>query len=92
MPEKAGVYRVIDRKGTVQYVGSAKNVDRRVQEHVRTGMVQPGDRVSVTIFHGNTGQNTVGDYEVKEIERLQPKQNIHPGAPGRPWKQNPRKL
>lgn len=86
LPNGKGVYRVIDQNNTVQYVGSSNNVDRRVQEHIKSGMVQPGDTVSVTSFHGNTGQNTVCDYEVKEIDRLNPVQNIHPGGPGRPWK------
>jgi len=85
LPEQIGVYRVKDQSGQVQYVGSSNNVNRRISEHKRSGTIVEGDIVSVTKFHGNTGQNTVGEYEKKEIKRLNPKQNEHPGAPGRPW-------
>ncbi len=85
LPAQKGVYRVFDRNGICRYVGSSNDVDKRVTAHVRTGTIRRGDIVSVTTFHGNTGQNTVADYEVREISRLNPTENIHPGGPGRPW-------
>ena len=37
-PKRAGVYRMLDRRGNVLYVGKAKNIAKRVISYTRTGL------------------------------------------------------
>ena len=81
MPEKPGVYRMIDEKKNVLYVGKAKNIKKRLQSYVRptgnnnriTKMVSLIKDVEITITENETDALLL---ELNLIKSHKPRYNI----------------
>ena len=81
MPEKPGVYRMIDEKKNVLYVGKAKNIQKRLQSYVRptgnnnriTKMVSLIKDVEITITENETDALLL---ELNLIKSHKPRYNI----------------
>lgn len=85
LPQNKGVYRILNRNGVVKYIGSSNNIHKRMISHRQSGVLLKGDRVTAIIFHQNTKQKTILNYERKEIKKFNPIKNISSGAHGRGW-------
>ncbi|MDC0070359.1 excinuclease ABC subunit UvrC [Rhodobiaceae bacterium] len=81
MPEKPGVYRMIDEKKNVLYVGKAKNIQKRLKSYVRptgnnnriTKMVSLIKDVEITITENETDALLL---ELNLIKSHKPRYNI----------------
>ena len=82
LPSLSGVYRFLDKNGTVIYVGKAKNLKKRVAQYFRTDRNKDGKTV-VMVRKIAAIEHTVVDSEADAfllennlIKELQPRYNI----------------
>jgi excinuclease ABC subunit C len=79
-PRGAGVYRMLDRKGSVIYVGKAKNINKRVLSYTRTGLENRTMRmVAATVtmeFVSTTTETEALLLEANLIKRFRPHFNV----------------
>lgn len=85
LPKSKGVYTIFDSSGIVQYVGSSNDIDNRLQDHMRSGLLQKNFMVEAVTFHDDTKQQEIFNYERKRIKELNPPKNKHSGTPGGIW-------
>ena len=81
MPEKAGVYRMLDAKGNALYVGKARNLKRRVKSYTQIGNLPErlSRMVSETVTMEIVTTHTEAEallLEANLIKRLRPRYNI----------------
>jgi excinuclease ABC subunit C len=81
LTERPGVYRMLDGRGQVIYVGKARNLKRRVTSYFRRGADSPKTRVMVAQVRGIevTVTHTEGEALLLEnqlIKRLKPRYNV----------------
>jgi excinuclease ABC subunit C len=80
LPNGPGVYRMIDAKGAVLYVGKARNLRKRVQSYTRVG--QPGRIARVIMataemeFVSTRTETEALLLEANLIKRLRPRYNV----------------
>ena len=82
MPDKAGVYRFLDKNGTVLYVGKAKNLKTRVSSYFTSGNLL-GEKTRVLVSQIEKIKITIVESELEAllleafyIKHYQPKYNI----------------
>ena len=79
-PRRAGVYRMLDRKGNVLYVGKAKNINKRVLSYTRTGLINRTARMvaaTATMEFVSTATETEALLlEANLIKRFRPHFNV----------------
>ena len=79
-PRGAGVYRMLDRKSNVLYVGKAKNINKRVLSYTRTGLENRTMRmVAATAtmeFVSTTTETEALLLEANLIKRFRPHFNV----------------
>ncbi len=82
LPTQAGVYKYIDSKGTILYVGKAKNLKKRISQYFLDNrqtasrikmMVKLADRIEFTVV---PNENDALILENGLIKEFQPKYNI----------------
>lgn len=81
MPDQAGVYRMMNEKGEVLYVGKAKNLKKRVASYVRVS--QLSDRIRRMVLQ-TVSMEIITTYteaealllEANLIKSLKPRYNI----------------
>jgi excinuclease ABC subunit C len=81
LPGKPGVYRMIDEKGAVLYVGKARNLKARVQSYVRSGGHTNRIATMVAMTAGMEFVTTETEVEALLLEanlikRLKPRYNV----------------
>ena len=85
LPRDKGAYVIRDQQGDTKYVGMTNNVERRMQEHRRTGMYEEGQQIVFHRAHPNTGQPTLARHEDRLINKEKPYANSRKSGGGRPW-------
>lgn len=83
-----GIYQIFSlHKGVryMKYLGSAREVNSRLECHRNKKVLVPGDEVRAILFRASTRQKVILEYEKELIKIYSPPLNKHPGAPGRPW-------
>ena len=81
LPNKPGVYRMVDEKGSVLYVGKARNLKARVQSYVRSGGHTNRIAAMVALTAGMEFVTTETEVEALLLEanlikRLKPRYNV----------------
>jgi excinuclease ABC subunit C len=81
LPSKPGVYRMIDEKGAVLYVGKARSLKARVQSYVRSGGHTNRIATMVAMTAGMEFVTTATEVEALLLEanlikRLKPRYNV----------------
>jgi excinuclease ABC subunit C len=81
LPNKPGVYRMVDDKGTVLYVGKARNLKARVQSYARSGGHTNRIAAMVALTAGMEFVTTETEVEALLLEanlikRLKPRYNV----------------
>ncbi|MFW6076323.1 MAG: excinuclease ABC subunit UvrC [Hyphomicrobiales bacterium] len=81
LPNKSGVYRMVDEKGSVLYVGKARNLKARVQSYVRSGGHTNRIATMVSLTAGMEFVTTETEVEALLLEanlikRLKPRYNV----------------
>jgi excinuclease ABC subunit C len=81
LPNKPGVYRMVDDKGTVLYVGKARNLKARVQNYARSGGHTNRIAAMVALTAGMEFVTTETEVEALLLEanlikRLKPRYNV----------------
>src|SRR5690606_36928676 len=75
-----GVYRMLDRKGSVLYVGKAKNINKRVLSYTRTGLENRTMRMvaatAIMEFVSTTTETDALLLEANLIKRFRPHFNV----------------
>jgi hypothetical protein len=87
-PNSKGIYLIyilINGQPSVKYLGSAKDINSRLDCHAKNNVLVPDDKVKAIIFEASTGQNVIREHEKSLINLHAPPLNKHVGAPGRPW-------
>lgn len=85
-PAKAGEYRIRTASGEIKYIGETVNLQRRMNEHIRSGKLSVGDTIEVKIADGRSTSHTRRLHEQQKIAQHQPSQNKSCGGEGRPAK------
>src|SRR5215472_10054664 len=81
LPDSPGVYRMLDGKGDVLYVGKAKNLKRRVTSYAKTGghterIARMIAETSEMIFVTTASEIEALLLESNLIKRLKPRYNV----------------
>ncbi|MBI5448789.1 GIY-YIG nuclease family protein [Candidatus Gottesmanbacteria bacterium] len=81
LPQKPGIYQFLDPKGTVLYVGKAKNLKRRVAQYAQSDAVSDKTRHMLFYATSLTTIETASEFdalllEAMRIRDLQPKYNV----------------
>ncbi len=85
-PESRGIYAITSKNQGIKYIGSSRDIDKRLSYHHKRGILEPADIVLALVFHNGVRQETVLDYERRLIKTFSPSLNKHTGAPGRAWR------
>lgn len=86
-PEKPGLYRIRNAKGTIVYIGETCNLARRIREHVRSGKIPVSRRapfsVEYQIADSRSNSCTRRLHERRKIAQHKPLLNRSKGGEGR---------
>lgn len=85
-PGSRGIYNILTPNNEIKYIGSSCDIDKRLSDHYKKGILAPGDVVWGVIFNDKTRQKKILDYERTLIKKFAPPLNKHTGAPGRSWR------
>jgi hypothetical protein len=85
-PESRGIYAIASPDKGIKYIGSSRDIDKRLSYHHKRGVLEPVDTIWALIFHNGVRQETILAYERNLIKKFSPPFNKHTGAPGRSWR------
>lgn len=89
-PCKPGEYRIRDDSSEIIYIGETNDLERRMNEHIRSGKLSTGEDGQGTfeyqIADGRSTSNTRREHERQKIAEHQPSLNRSKGGEGRPAK------
>ena len=83
-PQKPGEYRIRNKEGNVAYVGETNNIQRRMEEHRRSGKLGKDETFEYKVADGRSTSATRREHERKKIEQHKPERNQRAGGGGRP--------
>lgn len=88
LPERPGVYYLLDEKGKSIYIGKAKNIKKRVKQHFTVDMESPKMQAFMREIHHVTCEETGSEFlalllEDAEIRKHWPKHNRAQKAPSK---------
>ena len=83
-PNKPGVYWFLNEYDERAYYGETNNLSRRLQEHIRIGKIQQGERFVYKTANKSSSSKTRRSVEKTKIKRHNPQRNQRGGGGGRP--------
>ena len=82
-----GEYRIKNDSGKITYIGETNNLNRRINEHIRSGKLPCGEghnsTVEYKIADGRSNSRTRRIHEQQKINQHQPALNKSKGGEGR---------
>lgn len=82
-PASPGEYRLRDSEGALYYIGETCNLNRRSNEHIRSGKLSDGGSVEYKIADGRSSSSTRREHERMKILQHNPSFNHSSGGEGR---------
>lgn len=82
-PNKPGEYRIRNGNGAVVYVGETCDINRRMNEHRRSGKFGKDESFEYQVADGRSTSSTRREHERKKIEQHNPERNKRAGGGGR---------
>ncbi len=82
-PHSPGEYRIRDEEGNPKYIGETNDLDRRMNEHIRSGKLGPKDSFEYQRADGRSTSITRREHEREKIEKHSPYMNRSHGGEGR---------
>ena len=87
VPKKPGEYRKVEKmdaqKRKPEYIGETNNLNRRINEHKRSGKIVPGDTIAIQVAGGRSTSTTRRSHEREKIAQHTPSENKSVGGEGR---------
>ncbi len=83
-PKTAGEYRIRTGNNRMKYIGETNNLDRRINEHIKSGKIRKDQTVEWQEAKGTSTSNTRRKHETGKIEKHKPFNNKRGGGGGRP--------
>ena len=87
-PASSGEYRIRDDRGQIVYIGETNNLQRRTNEHIRSGKMVTGSGPHSTIEYkvasADSTSATRRAHEQQKIAQHKPALNRSRGGEGRP--------
>lgn len=83
VPTRRGIYRLHIKSGEVVQIGKALDLHERIGDHRRAAALDDITRISMGVPHGNTGEETLYQWERSQIVKHAPARNRRPGGNGR---------
>ena len=89
-PSRPGEYRIRDSNGQMSYIGETCDLNRRANEHMRTGKLSGGSTFEYKVADGRSSSATRREHERSKIAQHNPILNRSSGGEGRiaPRKKN----
>lgn len=87
-PESPGEYRIKNKNGTTIYIGESCDLNRRMNEHIRSGKfdISAGDTFEYQVADKRSTSRTRREHEQQKIAEHDPLLNRSRGGEGRPAK------
>lgn len=82
-PHAPGEYRFRDQNASIMYIGETNDLNRRMQEHIRSGKLKAGYTVEFQVADGRSSSGTRREHERAKIAQHDPKLNRSRGGEGR---------
>ena len=82
-PSGPGEYRLRDNEGTLCHIGETCNLNRRTNEHLRSGKLCEGGTVEYKVADGRSSSATRREHERMKISQHNPIFNRSFGGEGR---------
>lgn len=82
-PSSPGEYRIRDDRGTLCYIGETCDLNRRTNEHVRSGKLMTGGTIEFKVADGRSTSATRREHERQKIAQHNPVMNRSSGGEGR---------
>lgn len=82
-PSSPGEYRIRDNSGQMCYIGETCNLNRRANEHKRTGKLSEGSTFEYKVADGRSSSATRREHERCKIAQHNPTLNRSSGGEGR---------
>ena len=83
LPHAAGEYRHRDSAGNITYIGETNDINRRTQQHLRSGKLQSDYSVEYKLADGRSTSRTRREHEQEKIKQHNPLLNKSVGGEGR---------
>ena len=85
-PAKPGEYRIRNESGKITYIGETNDLNRRTNEHKRSGKLGSNGTIEYKQADGRSTSNTRRSHEQQKIKQHSPLLNKSKGGEGRPAK------
>lgn len=82
-PSSPGEYRIRDEGGNLSYIGETCDLNRRTNEHIRSGKLSSGGTVEYKVADGRSSSATRREHERMKIMQHNPFLNRSSGGEGR---------
>ena len=87
VPKAKGEYRILDRDKKTKYIGVAKDINRRMKQHMRSGKINEDNPIfAYKLADGRASQERLNNHERQKIKQHDPELNQRAGGAGRPYK------
>lgn len=86
VPHEKGEYRILDMSRNILYIGQAKDLARRMKDHIRTGKLNKNNGIfAFKVANEDASWKSLVNHERQKIKKHDPPLNKRAGGAGRPF-------